>query len=448
MANFNDLLPAAPAGAINVRWQADESANISAYYSKSEAQTPWTQDVDAAGFRLNNSRRVGIKAANATAGADVFYYGSAGVQRWQAGLMPDDQGFSIARCDDSGTAIERVIEGNRSTGLVTIRSLAVPGTIQSPYSATHGHSFNLAWDGSTFRYVADGSGFVIRHDGFLRIYGANSGLAGAVATLNPPVMLVQPTSINFNGVGINVGPSTAGAAYPFQYIGQGGNIQWVVGMTNDATNNDFSFARRNGGAAVDTPLLLSRATGSAKFAQNIESPIDTNNRLGHSFNLTWDGTNFRYGAANYGGVFRFTTDGSFRLAIASSGAAGAVATTVDVLVMRAGSSAMRTDSMTLYPQTAGAGAYQYFSTSTFATRWGLSMSADTANNFEIARYTGVSAFQDIPFSIANASGNVTLAKYLILTTRTNAVDDAAAAAAGVPIGGAYHNAGALRIRLA
>jgi hypothetical protein len=60
-----------------------------------------------------------------------------------------------------------------------------------------------------------------------------------------------------------------------------------------------------------------------------------------------------------------------------------------------------------------------------------------------------------PFEKANLQvyGNTALSGSLILTGSAtsvgglNFVDDTAAAAGGVPVGGMYHNAGAIRIRL-
>lgn len=55
IVNFNDTVPAAPSGAINVRWQNDGSANMSAYVP-AQSWTTWTPSfsADAGTFTLNN----------------------------------------------------------------------------------------------------------------------------------------------------------------------------------------------------------------------------------------------------------------------------------------------------------------------------------------------------------------------------------------------------------
>ena len=301
MANFNDLLPAAPAGGVNVKWQADGSANISAYYAKAEAQTPWVVDVDAQGHVLSNAAQVILKAGAAQ----------------------------------------------------HVRFMKTDGQI----------AFNLAAD-----------------------------------------------------------------------------------------DNSFAVVRRDDVGAFDTPLFVNRSTGivslnkvtQLKTSGNIESPNDAS--MGHSFNLTWDGANFRYVAADSGFLIQATA-GGFKVRTAPSGAVGAVATLSELLHYRSAYSLVRTDSLYLYPATAGGSVISLLATSGAALRWGMQMTADTANDFSIIRYYNDSGGADTPLNINRSTGNITVDKYLRLTTRTAAVDDAAAASAGVPVGGIYHNAGALRVRL-
>jgi hypothetical protein len=51
--NLNDTTPAAPGGRINIVWQSDTNGNVSAHIPPG-SQTPWTQNIDAANYDLNN----------------------------------------------------------------------------------------------------------------------------------------------------------------------------------------------------------------------------------------------------------------------------------------------------------------------------------------------------------------------------------------------------------
>ena len=55
IVNFNDTVPAAPSGAMNVKWQNDGSANMSAYVP-AQSWTTWTPtfSADSGTFTLNN----------------------------------------------------------------------------------------------------------------------------------------------------------------------------------------------------------------------------------------------------------------------------------------------------------------------------------------------------------------------------------------------------------
>ena len=55
IVNFNDTVPAPPSGALNVKWQNDGSANMSAYVP-AQSWTTWTPtfSADAGTFTLNN----------------------------------------------------------------------------------------------------------------------------------------------------------------------------------------------------------------------------------------------------------------------------------------------------------------------------------------------------------------------------------------------------------
>jgi hypothetical protein len=63
--NLNDTTPAAPGGRINIVWQSDTNGNISAHIPPG-SQTPWTQNVDAAGFALNYAGTIGMGPSTRT----------------------------------------------------------------------------------------------------------------------------------------------------------------------------------------------------------------------------------------------------------------------------------------------------------------------------------------------------------------------------------------------
>src|SRR5262245_60532860 len=169
------------------------------------------------------------------------------------------------------------------------------------------------------------------------------------------------------------------------------------------------------------------------------------NDVSFSGNLYKSSGSWRYVAAGSGANIYGSSSGGVIIRTAASGAAGAVATLLDVMQLRRSYCTLATDTYYLYPSTAGASVVSLLANSAWQQRWGLQMAADTANDFSIIRYYNDSGGADTPLSINRSTGNMTFGKYLILVTRTSAVDDAAAASAGVPVGGLYHNAGAVRV---
>jgi hypothetical protein len=74
--------------------------------------------------------------------------------------------------------------------------------------------------------------------------------------------------------------------------------------------------------------------------------------------------------------------------------------------------------------------------------------SNAGTNYTIARYSDANALLGTPFTISRATGVVTLAFAPTMTNLpANAASDAAAATAGVPIGGTYRNGSVLQVRV-
>ena len=167
--NFSSSTPAAPAGNVNVHWQKDAEANVSAYVAPSGSfQTPWTQDIDGAGFKLD---KVSALTLDTAAGPiRPLAWKTAGLDRWTL-YMGEGDVLNLARYNDAGAYQDNAISIARLTGKVSIPAdVATLGNIQSPTHASIGHSFNLYWDGSAFRYTQPGPGMLLNGgtDGYLR----------------------------------------------------------------------------------------------------------------------------------------------------------------------------------------------------------------------------------------------------------------------------------------
>lgn len=71
---LNDLTPSAPSGRVNVKWQSDINGNVSAHIATPSAasQTPWNQNIDAAGFNLTSVGNLGVGKASPSYPLDVL----------------------------------------------------------------------------------------------------------------------------------------------------------------------------------------------------------------------------------------------------------------------------------------------------------------------------------------------------------------------------------------
>lgn len=293
--NFSDTTPAALAGGLNVKWQSDANGNISAYISNAvtsvfgrtgavvaasgdytaaqvtnavsslgsyadpawitslaaakltgsppaaviaAAQTPWLQDVNAAGFRLLNAGNVGIgtttptttlhivsslqpsvilKTASAQSNVLEFQDSAVTPNRWWIGqglTSPTDGTFLIYDARQSVGRVCVTASGNVGIGTTSppAATLEINGSV---LCGSTGGAFlgNLYFNGSNWVYRTAGAGFALYADsGQINFFGASAGSAGTTAS---PLQLFKALSgmtIFMAPIGVSL-PAPGNGAY-------------------------------------------------------------------------------------------------------------------------------------------------------------------------------------------------------------------------------------------
>jgi len=289
MVNFNDLIPAAPSGEVNIKWQRDAAGNVSASYvpgDEAVAQTPWTQDIDAAGFKLYDAGEV---SAQGFAARDYFSENLApGATYWENGpvvtINGDNAGdgeirFYFGETRPAGTAFAwtfaplRFSRAQVQLGQNTIDEvfLSAKKDIQADNHLSFPHNKSFGWnikssDGTDYRYAVNGPAWQMYAlaDGTFQLKDAPSGTAGGVATFTNRFFMAPAMALMVADY-LHLTTKTAGNS---NYIAMSDisdlQIRWTFGQTGGAAG-DFFISRWAGGVFVDSPMTINRATGLATF---------------------------------------------------------------------------------------------------------------------------------------------------------------------------------------
>ena len=153
IVNFNDTVPAAPSGALNVKWQNDGSANMSAYVP-AQSWTTWTPSfsADAGTFTLNNL----YLAQYIAVGPVVFF--EARFQATTAGGPPGFLLFTLptaAVAANNFAAISPAI-AEVAPGPMTAMTQC-PARIQTPNLTAIGRETGLStWPAGSYLFAVSG----------------------------------------------------------------------------------------------------------------------------------------------------------------------------------------------------------------------------------------------------------------------------------------------------
>lgn len=213
--NYNDSTPAAPGGYVNVKWQKDTAANISAYVPvASSGQTPWTQDIDGAGYSLSNVGQISVTGAGT--GISVTNWG-------------------ILALGGNGAFVGYNLDSHPGDGY---------------YYRENGYAHQVY--GTT--------------SGLFRVRMAASGAAGTKATAWSDLVLIDPVSVVVNTNQLTVSARDSGANSWVMFTPQGSTSARIgVGILADASQ--FFIARYDtGGIWLGNPLVIDRATGNVTLA--------------------------------------------------------------------------------------------------------------------------------------------------------------------------------------
>ena len=157
-------------------------------------QTPWSSNIDGAGFGLSNAAYV-----------DCGWLRSASL----------DMVFGV------GSGYPERMRINAITGNVRVaKDIEVP--VSSHFNG------NLTWDGSNWRYIANGSGFILqpRTDGASVLYTASNGTGGAVATPGPGRLTFYDSGVSaFSGL-VQAPVFTNGRVEGLSFLGLTLNVRW------------------------------------------------------------------------------------------------------------------------------------------------------------------------------------------------------------------------------
>src|SRR5436190_7035521 len=245
-------------------------------------QTPWTQPIDAASFDLSNVRRMGIgraadtaipiviQSANAGGGGirhtDTSTTGAAGFVATNSsgssgGFLMPGSAYTTTAWQSAGvmytSAANDVVVAPNQTERMRIFAATGAARFAAGVQITSGQSYaaNLYYDGSNWRYIANGSGFALNAiSGESDLFTATSGTAGAVASL------VKRTVWKDDGSMAVTGPITLGNApnlpanMPLQLNADSGSAA-MIGLHKGATyGGQVGYA--NGDSQLGTGLLL------------------------------------------------------------------------------------------------------------------------------------------------------------------------------------------------
>ena len=182
--NYNDATPAAPSGYVNVKWQKDAAANVSAYVpvgAGSSFQTPWLQDVDADNFSLVDANSVRFRNAN---GERIRLYDSGGINH-AFGVESGTMYQQVATNSVHRWYVGAAPDGGVSTKMELGWNLGLKNTslVLRTYGAFVG--FNAEYT-DAWRYSSNGpAGVIMTLNNVFALYTAPPGTAGAVANVNP-----------------------------------------------------------------------------------------------------------------------------------------------------------------------------------------------------------------------------------------------------------------------